>query len=424
MRLGVTFALAMAAAAAGEEAPGDGVTAIAFSRDDTLLAAGWADGTIRIQDVATQAVVRRLQGHAGGVHALAFLPDGTLASAGADDRIRFWKAERDEEGPAAESGAGRHALTALSDGRLAAADAAPEGVRTWDVTGRKIFFERKDAAAGFTSAAASPDGLRVATGHRDGRVRLWDLGEAGGSRELAAHEGPVQDLAFSSDGALLASCDPHQALVWDARSCRLLGRVPDSARVRSVAFSRDARRIAVGSDVVRIRDVKDLEPAYADASAWDALAAPDARAVIRDLLARPAEAVKLLAAKLEPAREDDARIRKLIAALDDDDFQTREKAQDELIALGGPARRLVEAATKKPPSEEVRARSEAILEALDEDPKSLPPPEILRQLRAAQMLSLIGTPEAKALLERLAGGAQGAPLTREAEAALARLKGR
>ena len=51
----------------------------------------------------------------------------------------------------------------------------------------------------------------------------------------------------------------------------------------------------------------------------------------------------------------------------------------------------------------------------------LPPSELLRQVRAIEVLELIGTPDAKLLLRSLAGGAPEARLTREAKAAMERL---
>jgi hypothetical protein len=46
----------------------------------------------------------------------------------------------------------------------------------------------------------------------------------------------------------------------------------------------------------------------------------------------------------------------------------------------------------------------------------------VRALRAVEMLGRLGTPEARALLRELAGGGGESPLTRDARAALERLR--
>jgi WD40 repeat protein len=58
---------------------------IAFSPDDTLLAAGNRYGTVRIWDVATQKELKTITGHMGDVWSIAFSPDGkTLAAVDTD----------------------------------------------------------------------------------------------------------------------------------------------------------------------------------------------------------------------------------------------------------------------------------------------------------------------------------------------------
>jgi hypothetical protein len=73
------------------------------------------------------------------------------------------------------------------------------------------------------------------------------------------------------------------------------------------------------------------------------------------------------------------------------------------------------------PSAEVRSQIEALLARLGPLPAT---PEGLRQRRALLVLEQVGSAAARAHLERLAQGAPGARLTRDARAALDRLRRR
>jgi WD40 repeat protein len=71
----------------------DGVTALAFSPDSKVLAAGFAysSGTIRLWDADSGEPRGQLTNHNGHICALAFSPDGQrLASASADQTIGIW----------------------------------------------------------------------------------------------------------------------------------------------------------------------------------------------------------------------------------------------------------------------------------------------------------------------------------------------
>ena len=67
---------------------------------------------------------------------------------------------------------------------------------------------------------------------------------------------------------------------------------------------------------------------------------------------------------------------------------------------------------------EARQRIDDLLKRLDQTELT---PEMLRQVRAVEALERAGTPEARAVLEKLGQGAADAPLTREARAALGRM---
>ena len=166
--------------------------------------------------------------------------------------------------------------------------------------------------------------------------------------------------------------------------------------------------------------VPDAKPDADLEAAWAVLGGPEGRKATLVFLQDAARTVPFLAARLQPARADEARITALVVALDADSFETREAASSELRALG----RLAEPALRKAlgsASAEVRERAQVLLDAMESGGE--PPPEgpLLRDVRAVQLLGLLDTPESRTLLERMAAGAPGALQTDEARRSLDRL---
>ncbi len=137
------------------------------------------------------------------------------------------------------------------------------------------------------------------------------------------------------------------------------------------------------------------------------------------LRANGAQAERFLKERLRPAAASDPKkIARLIADLDQDDFAARESATKQLSELGDLAEPALRAALNDKPSADKRRRLDELLKRLDPSNS----PELLRGVRAVEVLESLGTSEAWQVLQALAEGAAGARLTREANAALKRGK--
>eukprot|EP00873_Tetraselmis_striata_P000604 jgi/Tetstr1/420868/TSEL_011941.t1 len=105
------------------------------------------------------------------------------------------------------------------------------------------------------SVAFSPDGATVASGSGDTTVRLWDAASGALTATLEGHSSIVHSVAFSPDGATVASGSYDTTVrLWDAASGALTATLEGHWNaVFSVAFSPDGATVASGSYDTTVR---------------------------------------------------------------------------------------------------------------------------------------------------------------------------
>jgi WD40 repeat protein len=422
-----------------------GIESVAFTLDGRRAVTGSQDGTARVWDVATNTEVGRFGGKYGMVYGVAVAPDGrTLAVAHVGKGVRLWDLTTGQELRALDAFPVWTLRVQFAPDGMTLAGYSRDGhdVILADVVTGAVKRRFEVATAQISSLAFSTDGKLLATGSYDGEVRLWDVATGAIIRHIPAVTGPdqksppwVYGVTFSPDGRTIAAAYGDGAVrVWEVASGQVRAQF-DGHRgaVLHVQFSPDGLLLgSSGSDrTILTWDVtgtilapRQPIPALAAADLavrWEQLAAADAGQAFRAIqaLARSFEsAVNLMADRLRPVAIVDGRqIAQLLTDLDSPQFAVRERAEKALTKLGDSAEPSLQEALKGSPSAEARRRMEAILERL-EPARS---PERLQAIRAVEVLERIGTPEARRVLERLAGGAQAARLTREAKTALERL---
>ncbi len=219
------------------------------------------DFALRIWDVNSGKLLRRLVDHRGVVNCLAVSPDGrrALSGGGVDDQdfaIRLWDLE---SGTLLKTLKG-HTARILSlvfsvDGRFAFSAGSRRledttcPIRYWDLDSGKEVRQLTGHTDEVRSLSLSADGRILMSGSQDGTARIWDTVSGSEIRRLAM-EGPMHlSVCLSPDGrrALTAGLDPDLRL-WDVESGMLLRTFHGhtSTWTGGVAFTSDGRRALSG----------------------------------------------------------------------------------------------------------------------------------------------------------------------------------
>ena len=235
------------------------VASLAHSPDGYQLAAGGEDGSVRIWNAQTAALLRTLEGHTGPVSSVSYSSDSSqLAAGGGDGSVRVWNAQT---GALLRTLKGHtdavSSVSYSSDGLRLVSGSLDQTVRVWNAqTGALL--GTLTHTSGVLFAGISPDGSRLISGGYGRAVHVWDAETGALLGALEGHTNAVSSASYSSDGLRIVSGSYDGSVrVWNAQTGALLRTLdPGAGWIHSVSYAPDGMQIAAGGGSLHLWDIE------------------------------------------------------------------------------------------------------------------------------------------------------------------------
>lgn len=243
------------------------VTEVAWSPDGSHLAVANATLLALYRFGGTQVALQNLPAHPEPIRTAGFSPDWNWVATGCDDgRVRLWAIGTDLPKHCIILNAGQpvQRVRYSPDGRWVGA-VSGQVMHVWETGGDFGMVKTLEGHEGdTTSLAFSADGARVASSSWDRTIRVWDVENGTLMHVLEGHQDRVNQVIFSPDGSLLASAgrdgnvmlwglvDGRQEASWIAH---------DTRAVDAVSFSGDGMLLVTGGrdNSARVWSMPDLQ---------------------------------------------------------------------------------------------------------------------------------------------------------------------
>uniref|UniRef100_A0AC35TGF8 Cleavage stimulation factor 50 kDa subunit n=1 Tax=Rhabditophanes sp. KR3021 TaxID=114890 RepID=A0AC35TGF8_9BILA len=248
------------------------VTALAFHPHDQLLVSGSADCTLKFFDYGKAAVRRasRSIAETGVINSLSFHPSGDYLAVGTDNKVlRLYSTETQQcwvsSHPADQHSSGITCTDYSGEGRLLATGSKDGEIKIWDgVSSRCIeSFKKAHDGAEICSVKFARNGKYLLTAGFDSIVKLWELsvnrcllyysgvGVGGASQKLPINA----EFNHTEDFVMYPDERSGSLWSWDSRSMekKKILSLGHSAAVRRIRHSPCGASFITCSDDSRVR---------------------------------------------------------------------------------------------------------------------------------------------------------------------------
>jgi serine/threonine protein kinase len=237
----------------------DDGAATAFAVDERRALTGHSSGAIVLWDLERADKLATFQHRAAAITSLAFTAEPeSFAAVSQDGAVGLFDA-RSPSTPRLLAGgtddAARIIVAARLSGLIAVADQG-RIISLWRADARDRIRDWRSLDDAVTALDVAPGGSMLASGSSAGTLRLYSVSSSRATRTIRAHEGRVTSLGFSpTQQRLLASAGDDGAVkLWNLRTGHnVRAWYGHSGPVRALSFTPDGRRVISGGQDGAIR---------------------------------------------------------------------------------------------------------------------------------------------------------------------------